>query len=115
MTKEDEENFGSSMKCWFCNNTFVEGGVKVIDYCHGTGEYRGAGHRDCNINVSVNYIISIVFYNLKNHDTHLIMRELGNFDFEINFIPDGLEKYTSFSIDNELVFIDSFQFFFFIF
>ena len=47
---------------------------------------------------------------MKNYDTHLIMQELGKFDLFINVIPDGLEKYMSFSIDNKLVFVDSFQF-----
>ena len=38
------------------------------------------------------------------------MQELGNFNLEINVIPNGLEKYLSFSINNKLLFIDSFQF-----
>ena len=40
------------------------------------------------------------------------MQELGKFSFKINFIPNGLEKYMSFSfsINNKLSFIDSFQF-----
>ena len=28
MTKEDNENFERSTKCWICYNTFVEGDVK---------------------------------------------------------------------------------------
>ena len=38
------------------------------------------------------------------------MQELGKFNLKINAIPNGLEKYMSFSIDNKLSFIDSFQF-----
>ena len=38
------------------------------------------------------------------------MQELGNFNLEINVIPNGLEKYLSFSINNKLLFINSFQF-----
>ena len=38
------------------------------------------------------------------------MQELGKFNFKINVIADGLEKYTSFNINNKLMFIDSFQF-----
>ena len=38
------------------------------------------------------------------------MQELGKFDFKINIILNGLEKYSSFNINNKLVFIDSFQF-----
>ena len=38
------------------------------------------------------------------------MQELGKFNLKINVIPNGLEKYMSFSINNKLSFIDSFQF-----
>ena len=38
------------------------------------------------------------------------MQELGRFDFKINAIPNGSEKYTSFNNNNKLIFIDSFQF-----
>ena len=38
------------------------------------------------------------------------MQELGKFNLKINVIPNGLEKYMSFSINDKLSFIDSFQF-----
>ena len=38
------------------------------------------------------------------------MQELGKFSFKPNIIPDWLEKYMSFSINNKLSFIDNFQF-----
>ena len=38
------------------------------------------------------------------------MEELGKFNFEINIIPNGLEKYMSFTINYKLRFTDSFQF-----
>ena len=38
------------------------------------------------------------------------MQELGKFDFKINVIPNGLEKYMSLSISNKLSFIDNFKF-----
>ena len=38
------------------------------------------------------------------------MQELGKVYFNINIIPNGLEKYMSFSINNELNFIDRIQF-----
>ena len=37
------------------------------------------------------------------------MQELGKFNLKINVIPNGLEKYMNFSINNKLSFIDSFQ------
>ena len=50
------------------------------------------------------------FHNLKNYDSHLIMQEIGKFNLKTNVIPNGLEKYMSFSINNKLSFTDSFQF-----
>ena len=38
------------------------------------------------------------------------MQKLGKFSFKINVILYGLEKYMSFTINNMLCFIDSFQF-----
>ena len=49
MTKKDNYDFKDSTKYWNCDNTYVDGDVKVGDYCHITGKYRGSAHRDCNI------------------------------------------------------------------
>ena len=38
------------------------------------------------------------------------MQELEKFDFKINVIQNGLEKYMSFNTNKKLIFIDSFQF-----
>ena len=38
------------------------------------------------------------------------MQELGKFNLKINVIANGLENYTSFTINNKLNVIDSFQF-----
>ena len=38
------------------------------------------------------------------------MQELGKFSLKLNVIRNGLEKYTSFNINNKLSYIDSFQF-----
>ena len=51
-----------------------------------------------------------MFHNLKNYDTHLIMPELGKFNVKVNVIPNELDKYMSFTINNKLTYIDSFQF-----
>ena len=56
----------------------------------------------------LNYKIPIVFHNLKNYDSHLIMKELGKFSFKINVIPNELEMYMRFNTNNQLIFIDRF-------
>ena len=38
------------------------------------------------------------------------MKVLGKFSLKINVIPNGLERYMTFSINNKLYFIDSLQF-----
>ena len=38
------------------------------------------------------------------------MQELAKFNLKINVIPNGLEKYISFTTNNKLSFIESFQF-----
>ena len=111
MIKEDDnEDFENSTKCWICDNVYIDTDVKVRDHCHITGKYKGCGHRDCNINVKLNHKIPVVFYNLKNYDSHLITQKLGKFNLKINVIPNGFEKYMSFSINKNLSFNDSFQF-----
>ena len=67
-------------------------------------------HRDCNSNVKSNHKIPVAFHNLNNYDSHLIMQQLGKFILKSNVILNGLEKYMSFSNNNKLSFINSFQF-----
>ena len=38
------------------------------------------------------------------------MQEIGKFDVKVSVIPNGLEKYMAFTINRNLVFIDSMQF-----
>ena len=73
MTKEDNENFKNSAKCWICDNGYIDNDVKVRYHCHITGQYRASAHRDCNINLRLNQKIPVVFRNLKNYDSYLIM------------------------------------------
>ena len=93
MTKEDNEDFENSTKFWICDKDYIDAYVKLRDYCHITEKYRGSAHSDCNINVKLNHKIPVVFHNLKNYNSHLIMQELGKFNLKINVMPNGLEKY----------------------
>ena len=86
MTKEGKEYYKNFTKCWICDNYYADNDVKVTDHCHITGKYRSSAHRDCNINRKLNHKIPIVFHNLKNYDSHLIMQELGKFNIKINVI-----------------------------
>ena len=114
LTKEDNENFKNSVKCWIWHNGYVDNDVKVRDNWHITGKYRGFAHRDWNfkINLKLNHKIPVAFHNLKKYDFHLIMQVLSIFNHKINVIPNGLEKYTSFTINNKFYWQLSFSKFF---
>ena len=50
MTKEDDDDFEKSAKCWICDNVYVDD-VKVRDHCCEGERSLGSAHRDCIINV----------------------------------------------------------------
>ena len=37
MAKEVNDDFKNSIKCWICDNDYVDNDVKVRDHCHITG------------------------------------------------------------------------------
>ena len=39
--------------------------------------------------------VRVIFHNLKGYDSHLIFKELSEFDCKISVIPNGLGKYMS--------------------
>ena len=51
-----------------------------------------------------------MFHSLKGYGSHLIIKEIGKFDVKLSVTPNGLEKYMAFTINKNLVFIDSMQF-----
>jgi hypothetical protein len=99
ITPEQEREFQEEKNCSICGEELGED--RVRDHCHVTGKYRGAAHNIC---------IPVVFHNLRGYDSHLIMQEIGKFKMEVNVIPNNMEKYISFSLGKNLVFIDSIQF-----
>ena len=54
-----------------------------------------------DINLKLNHKISLVFHNLKNYDSHLIMQELGKFNLKIHFVTNGLERYMNVTIKSK--------------
>ena len=51
----------------------------------------------------------MVFHDLKNYVSHLLMEVLGKFSLKISVTPKWLERYMSFTINNKLSFMESFQ------
>ena len=147
MTFGNKRDFQNATKCHICEKIFepedlliLDNGViknKVRDHCHITGKYRGAAHRDCNLEWAIsaeNLKIPVVFHNLKGYDCHFIMQKLGKLINEdvvydivkfkdengniqeskrspkISVIASTFEKYMGFRLGNHLTFIDSFSF-----
>ena len=52
----------------------------------------------------------VIFHNLRGYESHLIFCEINKFDLKIYEIPNGLEKYMTFFLNKNLVFIDNMQF-----
>ena len=52
----------------------------------------------------------MIFHNLRGYDRHLIFKELSKFNCKVSVIPNGLEKYMSFTLNGNIVFIDSMLF-----
>ena len=108
MSAEEEEKFQLSNSCWICDKLFDVGNKRVRAHCHMTGKYRGAAHWSCNINLKLSKKVPVTFHNLRGYTSHLTIKEISKFD--VSVMPKGLEKYMAFTINRNLVFIDSMQF-----
>ena len=99
MSAEENERFVLTNICWICSKLIENSDDKVRDHCHISGKYRGAAHWSCNINLKITNEVPVIFHNLKGCDSHLIFKELSKFNVEITVIPNGLEKYMTFTIN----------------
>ena len=107
---EEEELFQKTNKCWTCDKLFELTDDEVRDQCHITGKFRGAAHFSFNANFKITKKVPVIFHNLKEYDGHLIMKDLSNFDVNIDVVPYGLEKSMAIIVNRNLVFINSMQF-----
>ena len=107
---EEEEQFQSNNTCWICEKLTADDDEKVRDDCHVTGKFRGAAHRNCNINFQLTKNVPVIFHNLRGYDSHLIVNEVNKLDVKIDVIPKRLEKYMTFFLQKKIVFIDGIQF-----
>ena len=132
-TKVDADVYNRSTICHICergvfSNVEEDNKFKVRDHCHLSGKFRGAAHKDCNLNYKIPKFFPVLFHNLSGYDCHLFIKKLGgNKGEKINCIPNNEEQYISFSkqiivdkfvnkenkevfVKRELRFIDSFKF-----
>ena len=71
-----------------------------------TGKYRGAAHWRCNVNLKLTKKLPVTFHNLRGYDSHLIMKEISTFDIKVSVIPNGLEKYMDFTINENFFLLE---------
>ena len=76
-TKDDEQTLKNTDKCYIFNKKYSEKDVRIRDYCHITGKYRGSAHQDGNINYRLFDKIPAIFHNLKGYGSHFIMQMIG--------------------------------------
>ena len=107
MTAEQNKEFERSIICWIFGKLIDIGDNKVKDHYHIIGKYRGSAHWSCNINLKISKKVPAIFHNLRDYDSHLIFKELSKFNCKISVIQNGFEKYMSFTLNNNIVFIDS--------
>ena len=108
MTEMDKDVFGKASLCHICNKKL--GLDKVRDHNHVNGTFRGAAHTSCNLNFKTLSKIPIIFNNLSDYDSHVIIKGISeNVKKRLFCIPNKMDHYISFSLGN-LCFLDSLQF-----
>ena len=112
MTAEQNEEFERSNISWICGKLINIDDNKVRDYDHTKSgiNYRDAAHWSCNINLKISKKLVVIFHNLRGYDSRLIFKDLSKFNCSVSVIPNGLEKYMSFTLGKNIVFIDSMLF-----
>ena len=85
-----------------------------------SGISRSPACKECNLNLTLITKIPVVFHDLQNYDSHLILQELGKYNFKTSVIPKTIEKYLSITTEHSksnginsglsLVLIDSVHF-----
>lgn len=110
LTVKDKVDFKKATKCYICEEEYNSEDIKVRDHDHITGKYRGSAHQVCNLKYRLSFKLPVIFHNLRGYDSHFIMQEIGKFNLNVNVIPDNMEKYLSFMLGKNIIFLDSFQF-----
>ena len=135
MSEKDENDFKNSDVCWLCDKKFLECQnknnremclqnckntecKKVRDHDHLTGKFRGAAHKNCNLQTKQDKsnFVPILMHNFSGYDCHLIFEHLLNsaqqkgFDInKIKIIPKSIENFICLQIGS-LRFLDSYRF-----
>ena len=86
---------------------------KVADHDQVTGYYIGAAHDECNRKRRVIFDITVIVYNFRGYDSHLIVTALSSPQYrtrEIQVIGQNMERYMQLKWGTNVVFRDSLMF-----
>ena len=97
------------VSAWYVINYLLTNN-EVRDHDLMAGKYRSSAHKTCKINLNLTKAFILIFHNVRDYDSHLIMQKLSTFDIKIDVIPNGLEKYIDFIVNKNSDFVDSIQF-----
>lgn len=92
LTDLEKTVFEYATICHICENPFKIDETKVRDHCHLTGKFRGAAHKNCNLEYQDSKTIRVVFIyisftkNIKGSDMSL--RFIDSF----RFMASSLDK-----------------------
>lgn len=97
--------------CHICKKKFQHSDIRVRNHHHTLPlGIIGYAHQSCNLAYQTTYTIPVIIHNLKNYDSHFILKEIpSNLFNNITIIPSTFEKFSSFTLD-EVKFIDSYSF-----
>ena len=109
MTNEDEEIYNNLHVCWICKIELYTD--KVRDYFKATGRLTEVPHSKCCISFSHLKKLPIIFHDLQSRNGHLILKELNNFNLDIEVIPKNIDQYMSIIVNKNTTFVDSLQFY----
>ena len=76
LTDEENKSYENPKLCYIYKKRFTKYSKKVRDYCHFTGNFRGATHNKCNMNFKLTKGIPVIFHNSSTYDYHLIIKGL---------------------------------------
>ena len=91
------------------NNDYVDRDFKMKVHYHINEKQKDSALKDCRNKAKLSHKTPIVLYKLNNYASHLIMQEMGNWEFKINFIANGFKKYLTIYFNNKINFIDTFH------
>ena len=81
MSDDDRRRHWAASTCDNCGCHFTRKNFKVRHHDHTTGEYLFAACCNCNLALkpkkcsSNTYLLNVICYNLKNYDSHFIIKE----------------------------------------